>query len=60
MASSKKKKPQKDPLLWVVESIMEEPSYIDKAMFGCRGIYLHGSETVIVKFIGSDLTVVTP
>ncbi len=38
---SKKKKPQ-NPLLWVVESIMEEPSYIDKAMFGCRGIYLHG------------------
>jgi hypothetical protein len=39
--TAKKKKPQ-NPLLWVVESIMEEPSYIDKAMFGCRGIYLHG------------------
>ena len=38
----KKKKPQKNPLLWVVEPIMDEPSYIDKAMFGCRGIYLHG------------------
>jgi hypothetical protein len=38
---SKKKKP-KNPLLWVVESIMEEPSYIDRAWFGCRAIYLHG------------------
>jgi hypothetical protein len=40
-ASRKKTKPQ-NPLLWVVESIMDEPTYIDKAMFGCRGIYLHG------------------
>jgi len=42
MASTSKKKKPQNPLLWVVESIMEEPSYIDKAMFGCRGIYLHG------------------
>jgi hypothetical protein len=40
--TSKKKKPAKNPLLWVVEPIMEEPSYIVKAMFGCRAIYLHG------------------
>jgi hypothetical protein len=39
--ASKKKKPQ-NPLLWVVESIMDEPSYIDRAWFGCRAIYLHG------------------
>jgi hypothetical protein len=38
---SKKKKPE-NPLLWVVDSIMEEPSYIDRAWFGCRAIYLHG------------------
>jgi hypothetical protein len=37
-----KKKPRKDPLLWVVEPIMDEPSYIDRAWFGCRAIYLHG------------------
>lgn len=42
MASSPKKKKPQNPLHWVVESIMEEPGYIDKAMFGCRGIYLHG------------------
>ena len=42
MASiSKNKKPQ-NPLLWVVGSLKEEPSFIDKAMFGCRAIYLHG------------------
>jgi len=40
-SSSKKKKPQ-NPLLWVVDPIMEEPSYIDRAWFGCRAIYLHG------------------
>lgn len=47
MAASKKK-PQ-NPFLWVVESIMEEPSYIDKAMFGCRGIYLHGRLMLVLS-----------
>jgi hypothetical protein len=37
-----KKKTPKSPLQWVVEPIMEEPSYIDRAWFGCRAIYLHG------------------
>ena len=43
-----KKKPQ-NPLLWVVESIMEEPSFIDKVMFGCRGIYLHGRLMLVLS-----------
>jgi hypothetical protein len=38
----KKKKPKTHPLLWVVESLMEEPSYLEKSMFGCLAIYLHG------------------
>jgi hypothetical protein len=42
VTSSLRKKKAKNPLLWVVGPIMEEPSYIDRAMFGCRGIYLHG------------------
>lgn len=42
MASSIKTEKKNNSLHWVVESIMEEPSYINKAMFGCRGIYLHG------------------
>ena len=41
MASTSKKKKPQNPLLWVVDSIMEEPSYIDRAWFGCRAIYLH-------------------
>src|SRR5512139_435566 len=42
MASSTKKKKTQNPLLWVVDSIMEEPSYVDRAWFGCRAIYLYG------------------
>ncbi|HJW29294.1 MAG TPA: hypothetical protein VJ508_08565 [Saprospiraceae bacterium] len=42
MASSTKKKKPQNPLLWVVDSIMEEPSYVDRAWFGCRAIYLYG------------------
>jgi len=42
MASHSKKKPKTHPLLWVVESLMEEPSYLEKPMFGCLAIYLHG------------------
>jgi hypothetical protein len=42
MSSGSKKKAKDHPLLWVVESLMEEPSYTAKPMFGCLGIYLHG------------------
>jgi hypothetical protein len=37
-----RKQQSKNPLMWVVDPIMEEPSYIDRAWFGCRAIYLHG------------------
>jgi hypothetical protein len=42
MASQSKKKPKQHTLLWVVEPLMEEPSYLEKPMFGCLAIYLHG------------------
>jgi hypothetical protein len=42
MVSKSKKKPKTHPLLWVVEALMEEPSYLPKPMFGCLAIYLHG------------------
>jgi hypothetical protein len=42
MAHKSKKKPKQHTLLWVVESLMEEPSYLEKPMFGCLAIYLHG------------------
>ena len=42
MASSTKKKKKQNPFLWVVEPIMDEPSYLQKSMFGCQACYLHG------------------
>jgi len=42
MTSSTKKKKKHNPLQWVVEPIMEEPSYLQKPMFGCQACYLHG------------------
>lgn len=42
MPSSRKKKPKNHPLLWVIEPLMEEPSYLEKPMFGCLAVYLHG------------------
>jgi hypothetical protein len=42
MPSSKKKIKKLHSLLWVVESLEEEPSYLEKPMFGCLAIYLHG------------------
>jgi hypothetical protein len=48
MASQSKKKNKQHPLLWVVESLMEEPSYLEKPMFGCLAIYLHGRLTLVI------------
>ncbi len=28
------------PLAWVVEPLINDPSYLEKSMFGCRGCYL--------------------
>ena len=42
MPSSRKRIKKQHPLLWVVEPLMEEPSYLEKPMFGCLAIYLHG------------------
>jgi hypothetical protein len=36
------------PFRWVVEPLLEEPSYIERAMFGCRGCYLHGRLVVVL------------
>ena len=42
MSSSRKSIRKQHPLLGVVESLMEEPSYLEKPMFGCLAVYLHG------------------
>ncbi len=36
------------PLRWVVEPLEQEPSYLEKAMFGARGCYLHGRLVLVL------------
>jgi hypothetical protein len=36
------------PLRWVVEPLVDEPSYLEKAMFGCRGCYLNGRLVLVL------------
>ncbi|MBF0557524.1 MAG: hypothetical protein HQL08_01960 [Nitrospirae bacterium] len=45
MASTKKQYRN----LWLVESIMEEPSYLEKSMFGCLAVYLHGRMMLLLS-----------
>lgn len=42
ITSSGKKKTKQHSLLWVVESLWDEPSYVERAWFGCRAVYLNG------------------
>jgi hypothetical protein len=42
MPSSKKRIKKQHPLSWVVEPLIEEPSYLEKPMFGCQACYLYG------------------
>ena len=46
MAASKKKNYRN---LWLVESIMDEPSYLEKSMFGCLAIYVHGRMVLLLS-----------
>jgi len=34
--------------MWVVESLQDEPSYLDRAWFGCRAVYLHGLMVLVL------------
>lgn len=42
MPPSRKKIKKPHPFQWVTEPLMEEPSYLQKSMFGCQACYLHG------------------
>lgn len=42
------------PFQWVVEPLAEEPSYIEKAMFGCRGCYLYGRLVLVLAARGRE------
>jgi hypothetical protein len=47
MATRHKKKEY--PLRWVVESLEEERSYMEKSMFGCLAVYLHGRLSLLLS-----------
>jgi len=47
MATRHKKKDL--PLRWVVESVEEERSYLEKNMFGCLAVYLHGRLSLLLS-----------
>ncbi len=53
MASRSKKKPKTHPFLYIVEPLMEEPSYFEKPMFGCHAVYLHG-RLMLVLALGEE------
>ncbi len=44
----KTKAQRSHPFHWVVEPLFEEPSYIERAMFGCKGCYLHGRLVLVL------------
>jgi hypothetical protein len=48
MPSSRKKIRKQHPLLWLVEPLREEPSYLEKPMFGCEACYLHGRLALVL------------
>ena len=41
-------------LSWVVEPLAEEASHLEKAMFGCRGHYLHGRLMLVLAARGEE------
>jgi hypothetical protein len=40
--SPAKRQKKEQPLRWVIEPLMDEPSYLEKSMFGCLACYVHG------------------
>ena len=40
------------PFHWVVEPLSEEPSYLQRAMFGCLGCYLYGRLVLVLAARG--------
>ncbi len=43
-----RKKSKPHPLLWTVDSLQDEPSYLDRAWFGCRAVYLRGLMVLVL------------
>lgn len=53
MAAASKKKKKQNPFLCVREPLLEEPSYLERSMFGCQASYLHG-RLVLVLASGAE------
>jgi hypothetical protein len=50
MRQFKEREFKQHPLHWVVESLWDEVSYLEKSMFGCRGCYLHGRLVLVLAY----------
>jgi hypothetical protein len=49
MASPSKHRRKEQPLRWVLEPLAEERSYMEKSMFGCLAVYLHGRLSLLLS-----------
>jgi hypothetical protein len=41
-------------LRYIVEPLMEDPSYLEKPMFGCRACYLYGRMVLVLACTGDE------
>ena len=41
-------KKKEHPLLWIAEPLLEDPSYLDRPMFGCRACYFRGRLVLVL------------
>lgn len=51
--SAAKKKPKHQALRWILEPLLDQPSYLERPMFGCLAGYLHG-RLVLVLASGAE------
>ncbi|HMK60429.1 MAG TPA: hypothetical protein VK452_04690 [Dissulfurispiraceae bacterium] len=40
---------KEQPLKWVIEPLMDEPSYVERSMFGCLACYIHGRLALLLS-----------
>jgi len=43
-----KKKQKHEALRWILEPLLDEPSYLERPMFGCLAGYLHGRLVLVL------------
>jgi hypothetical protein len=45
---AKKKQPKTTRFQWVIEALCEQPSFVQKPMFGCQACYLRGRLMLVI------------